>query len=191
MIPWSWRRAPWSGASSARRNHGDVRYSAHLCIGPSIGTCTLVERFLKANIFNWLIAGTDAHTKNYSLLIAPEDEVRLAPLYDLSSQLPYPDLIAQRVAMKIGEHCDIARVGREDWQKVAQACALPEGTILGMIIEMAESLPKVISSALAQALSDGLATRVVTPLSHQLTQHVRRCLAAVTAVRSKGRRQSR
>ena len=57
-----------------------------------------VPRFLKANMFNWLIGGTDAHAKNYSFLIGADDEIRLAPLYDLSSQLPYPDLIAQRVA---------------------------------------------------------------------------------------------
>jgi serine/threonine-protein kinase HipA len=62
-----------------------------------------VERFLKANIFNWLIGGTDAHAKNYSLLIGSGDEVRLAPLYDFSSQLPYPELIP-------------AAVGDENWR---------------------------------------------------------------------------
>ena len=39
-------------------------------------------------IFNWLIAGTDAHAKNFSLLIAPGPQIRLAPLYDLASALP-------------------------------------------------------------------------------------------------------
>jgi hypothetical protein len=29
----------------------------------------------------------------------------VGPLYDLSSQLPYPELIEQRVAMNIGDHC--------------------------------------------------------------------------------------
>lgn len=50
---------------------------------------TDVDRFLQANMFNWLIGGTDAHAKNYSLLIGAADEIRLAPLYDISSQLPY------------------------------------------------------------------------------------------------------
>ncbi len=40
-----------------------------------------VDRFLRANIFNWLIGGTDGHAKNYSLLIGPGDEIRLAPLH--------------------------------------------------------------------------------------------------------------
>ena len=46
-----------------------------------------VWRFADALIWNWLIAGTDAHAKNYSLLLA-EDQVRLAPLYDVASALP-------------------------------------------------------------------------------------------------------
>lgn len=48
-----------------------------------------VERFVDALAFNWLIGGTDAHAKNYSLLHASGGRVRLAPLYDLASVLPY------------------------------------------------------------------------------------------------------
>ena len=61
-----------------------------------------VSRFVDALIWNWLIAGTDAHAKNYSLLIA-SDQVRLAPLYDVASALPYR--VPQRelrLAMKLG-----------------------------------------------------------------------------------------
>ena len=43
---------------------------------------TDVDRFLDANAFNWLIGGTDAHAKNYSLLIDAGEEVRLSPLKD-------------------------------------------------------------------------------------------------------------
>src|SRR5262249_2084174 len=39
--------------------------------------------FLDAIAFNWLIAGSDAHAKNYSILLAGGGQVRLAPLYDL------------------------------------------------------------------------------------------------------------
>ena len=47
-----------------------------------------VARFADALIWNWVIGGTDAHAKNYSLLLAG-DQVRLAPLYDVASALPY------------------------------------------------------------------------------------------------------
>jgi len=46
-----------------------------------------VGRFVDALAVNWLIAGTDAHAKNYSILLAP-GQTRLAPLYDVASSLP-------------------------------------------------------------------------------------------------------
>ena len=45
-------------------------------------------RFADALIWNWIVGGTDAHAKNYSLLLSA-DQVRLAPLYDIASGLPY------------------------------------------------------------------------------------------------------
>ena len=44
--------------------------------------------FFKAFIFNVVIGGTDAHAKNYSLLLKNET-VALAPLYDLATYAPY------------------------------------------------------------------------------------------------------
>ncbi len=141
---------------------------------------------MRGNIFNWLIGGTDAHAKNYSLLISAGDEVRLAPLYDLSSQLPYPELIAQRVAMKIGDHYEIASVGLEDWRSVARACSVEEDDLLGMIAQMASALPDEISAARAQALIDGLSESVIAPLAQQLIQHAKERSASVSR-RQRGR----
>jgi serine/threonine-protein kinase HipA len=149
-----------------------------------------VGRFLQANIFNWLIEGTDAHAKNYSLLIGPGDEVSLAPLYDLSTQLPYSELIPQRVSMKIGEHYDIARVGLEDWQKIARACAVEEEGVIAMISEMAKAIPDEISAARAQALVDGLSEDTVAPLARKLIRHAHERLASITRVRTKRRSHS-
>lgn len=146
-----------------------------------------VERFLKANMFNWLIGGTDAHAKNYSLLIGAGDEIRLAPLYDLSSQLPYPDLISQRVAMKIGDHYDFALVTPADWRALARSCALDEERIIGMLTDMARALPDVVSAAHAQARRDGLSEQALGPLAHRLITHAGERLASITATRSSAR----
>jgi len=149
-----------------------------------------VERFLKANMLNWLIGGTDAHAKNYSFLIGAGEEIRLAPLYDLSSQLPYPDLIAQRVAMKIGDHYDFALVTAADWRALARSCALDEEKTIGMLTDMARALPDIISAAHAQARSEGLSELVLGPLSQRLIAHARERLASLTATRSSGRIRS-
>jgi serine/threonine-protein kinase HipA len=46
------------------------------------------EAFFAGFVFNAVVGGTDAHAKNYSLLLAG-DRVALAPLYDLASYAPY------------------------------------------------------------------------------------------------------
>jgi serine/threonine-protein kinase HipA len=61
-----------------------------------------VARFFDALVWNWLIGGTDAHAKNYSLLLSG-GQVRLAPLYDIASTLPYGTHERRlKLAMKIG-----------------------------------------------------------------------------------------
>lgn len=50
-------------------------------------------------IFNLLVANTDAHAKNYSVLLDPAP--RLAPLYDVSSVLPWAH-VNQYAAQNIG-----------------------------------------------------------------------------------------
>lgn len=46
-----------------------------------------VREFADALIWNWAIAGTDAHAKNYSLVLRGS-RARLAPFYDVASALP-------------------------------------------------------------------------------------------------------
>ncbi len=138
-----------------------------------------VDRFLQANMLNWLIGGSDAHAKNYSLLIGAADEIRLAPLYDTSSQLPYVDLVAQRVSMKIGEHYDIPRVSLADWRKLARASEVPEERVFTILSGMARELPDHISAACNQAIAEGLDKVVVAPLLDQLVAHVKERARAV------------
>jgi serine/threonine-protein kinase HipA len=149
-----------------------------------------VDRFLQANIFNWLIGGTDAHAKNYSPLISPGDEIRFAPLYDLSSQLPYPELIKQHVAMKIGDHYDIWRVATADWRKLARASKVEEDHVLTMLMDMAKALPDEISAAREQARIEGLSEGIIVPLAQQLIEHVADRLATITADTSLTRKPS-
>ena len=135
-----------------------------------------------------LIGGTDGHAKNYSLLIDAHDAIRLAPLYDVSSQLPYPDLIPRRVAMRIGDHYDIAMVDATDWRSLAHACAVDEERMISMLTGMAEALPDEVSAARVKALGDGLLAQTVAPLAEHLIRHAHERLLSITAKRAGARR---
>lgn len=83
-----------------------------------------VVRFIRALAFNWIIAGTDAHPRNYSLIIGPHGVVRLAPLYDLASALVLPNAPAveeMRLAMAIGGSTRLGDIDRAAWEREAKA----------------------------------------------------------------------
>ena len=65
-----------------------------------------MSRFIEATLFNWAALGTDAHAKNYSLLHDRVHGASLAPLYDVATALPYPDLNSRRakLAMSFDGH---------------------------------------------------------------------------------------
>lgn len=134
-----------------------------------------VWRFLEANIFNYLIGGTDAHAKNYSLLFGARQQVRLSPLYDLSSQLPYQDKIPQRLAMKVGKHYEIGAIRRADWEALERQCKLPDGSVLERLHSLAKMLPDHVAAARDQALRAELDAKAVRQASEAILKHVEIC----------------
>lgn len=106
-----------------------------------------VERLLDAMIYNWLIGGTDAHAKNYGFLLAGGGQIRMAPLYDLSSCLPYPRDIPPKkakLAMKIGGDYLLWKIGRDHWKKAAEDWKLDPDRVFDRIIRMASAMPEAV-----------------------------------------------
>lgn len=132
-----------------------------------------VWRFIDANIFNYLIGGTDAHAKNYSLLFGSNQQVRLSPLYDLSSQLPYQDRIPQRLAMKVGRFYETASIRLADWQSLARHCKLDETQVVDRVRALAQMLPDQIVAAREQALRQNLHARPLREVSERMLKHIK------------------
>jgi serine/threonine-protein kinase HipA len=108
------------------------------------------RRFADALAWNWIMGGTDAHAKNYSLLLSGRD-VRLAPLYDIASILPYPDVYVPKLkmAMKLGGHYDIRAHSRKTWVKVASELKLNAETLVQRVQELATAAPSAFREAAA------------------------------------------
>ena len=123
-----------------------------------------VSRFVDALIWNWLIAGTDAHAKNYSLLLAG-DQVRLAPLYDIASALPYDTHEENlRFAMTIGGDYRVATDSNQ-WSEAARELGLDADALVARVRELADRAPDAFSDAAraggVAALGRPVATRLV------------------------------
>ena len=104
-----------------------------------------VERFLLALGFNWLIVGPDAHAKNYSLLIA-DSVIRLAPLYDIASALPYSDVHVKkrRLAMKIGSSYRPDQIGNAHFERLAEECRVSSTWMLRAMRDLADAIEPVL-----------------------------------------------
>jgi len=136
-----------------------------------------VDTFADAIGFNWLMAGTDAHAKNYSLLIGEGPRIRLAPLYDIASILPYDefDLHKVKLAMKIGGEYQLRLIGLRQWERFAHEVRIDADRFLARLRAMAAKLPDAINDARNHATQEGLDHTIINRLAARLLQWVETC----------------
>jgi serine/threonine-protein kinase HipA len=137
---------------------------------------TDVDTFAAALGFNWLIAGTDAHAKNFSLLLSGP-HVRLAPLYDVASIVPYDEFDLRKVkfAMKVGGEYKLSEIGLRQWQKFAREARINADKLVERLIAMSGQLPDDANAAQARARQQGLAEPIVERLVTQLIERAGEC----------------
>jgi serine/threonine-protein kinase HipA len=141
-----------------------------------------VHSFIAALGFNWLIAGTDAHGKNYSVLHAGGSRLRLAPLYDIASVLPYDEFDIRKVklSMKIGGEYLLLNVGIRQWRKLARDVGIDADELLATLRAMAERMPDEVSAARKAARKEGLKSATVDRLTAALIARAEACRKALT-----------
>jgi serine/threonine-protein kinase HipA len=107
-----------------------------------------VDRFVQALVFNWLIAGTDAHAKNYGLVLSGTN-ARLAPLYDVASALVMPEWNWHKweLAMRINKQGKFKYLRIEDWKKFATSANVDFGVIETAIAEYSPALVDAVADA--------------------------------------------
>lgn len=141
-----------------------------------------VDTFIAALGFNWLIAGTDAHAKNYSLLLS-NSHVRLAPLYDVASILPYDefDLHKVKLAMKVGGEYKLSHVGLRQWQKFSREMRVDADKLIEELIAMGKQLPDEVNAVRARASKEGLTEAIIDRLAAQLIERAGDCSRLLSA----------
>lgn len=126
-----------------------------------------VDAFLDGLAWNWIIGGTDAHAKNWSLLLEGGD-VRLAPLYDLASGLPYGLHERKlRLAMKVGNDYRVALLSNP-WPTMATMVGLDADQLVDRVRTLARRAPDAFSSRAKEAP----VRRVARPFAAQLTDAI-------------------
>jgi serine/threonine-protein kinase HipA len=156
---------------------------AHILRQHSRSASEDMDTFVDALALNWLIGGTDAHAKNYSFLIGAEGTIRLAPLYDVASALPYPSMPEQKLklAMKIGGKYRLRDIGLYEWEKLAAELSLDADSVVQRVANLALRVPDLASTLHAREKQAGLTHPVVDRLVAALCQRAKKCATAMYA----------
>lgn len=144
-----------------------------------------IQTIFLAIILNWFIAGTDAHAKNYSVLLGSGSEVRLAPLYDISSALPYEGLQRRRIkmAMKVGSKYRWWDIRISDWLVLANDMGIDADFAIRSLSTMSEILPTAAAEVVASMNDSGITHPVLTRISEGIAESCRRLQAKMATAR--------
>lgn len=142
----------------------------------------VVAQFVDALLLNWLLAAPDAHAKNYSVLLV-ERAVRLAPLYDVASALPYRGTYEPKIklAMKVGNHHRVGAIGRATWVRQAILMGLDAEAVVARAIDLSLRLPDAFSDAARTYRASASGDPFTTLLTDKVTARARRCARQLQA----------
>jgi len=138
---------------------------------------TDVRTFVDALAFNWLVGGTDAHAKNYAVLHGGGGRIRLAPLYDLASILPYDaiDVGRAKLSMKVGGSYRLAEIDAAQWRRAARDLGLRADETLHRVSAMATALPERLDEVITAVRAAGIQDPIVDRLARRLAERARAC----------------
>ena len=123
-------------------------------------------------IYNFLVGNNDAHGKNFSLLHhgvgTANQEIRLAPLYDVVSTSYYPEL-SRDMAMKIGREYSSDKVTVKDFEQLAAEGGLAKPIVRNRVPELAE----VVVANLDKAGIEHPVAEAVAGLIRKRCEHTR------------------
>jgi serine/threonine-protein kinase HipA len=170
------RKYESDGGPSAEQVAGVLRSS----VRPASAVQRELSQFLDALAFNWIVGGSDAHAKNYSLLLAGRG-VRLAPLYDVASALVYPDLYRPkiRMAMRVGGEYRMAQIRARHWRRLAVSVGTDPDAFVGRIDELATRAADAFATVGASDTVRGLGTDLPGRLLDHVAANAEACREAL------------
>ena len=132
------------------------------------------DRFMRAQAFNYVIAGTDAHAKNYAILYEPSGAYRLMPLYDVISFLPYHTRPSQlKLAMTVGGRRQTDEIKPHHWERTAERCGFPAARMLQMVRDLVETLPDLARTVCKDSIAAGVEKTFVKKLAALIADHAK------------------
>ncbi len=104
-----------------------------------------IKALLQGVLFNLMIGNNDAHGKNFSLLY-DQQQIRLAPFYDMISTVYYPTL-ASKMAMKIGSKYSFDLLYARHIMQMADAAHLSKALVRKETMSMIKKIQRHLTDS--------------------------------------------
>ena len=125
-----------------------------------------LDAFVQTVALNYILVGTDAHAKNYSIVFGRGGAFQLAPIYDMNSYLPYAQNVnAAELSMSIDGRSAFGDILPRHWTAQARACGLPADLWVATIRDMLAKAPDTASDILHECQKAGLGHEVLSELA--------------------------
>ena len=143
-----------------------------------------LNRFLDILLFQWITASTDGHAKNVGILHPADGSVRLAPLYDACSWLPYRRGQFEKkiqLSMKIGTDYSLSTADKpEALRRTANRLGIDPLHTARRAAEIAAAIPDALESAIRSLPNTPEAADQIATLRRELPDRAARCHAIAT-----------
>lgn len=136
-------------------------------------------QLLDAAIFNVMVGNSDAHGKNFSFVhgMIGQGGLRLAPLYDLVSTVPYAGEIDQRFAMKIGKARTLEEITPREWERMIEHAGVAKPYLKKRVSALAAAVEAAAHPVMAELAH--LDQAFLEALGAQVIQRARACVRSL------------
>lgn len=136
---------------------------------PPAEALKLLDQF----IFNILVANTDAHAKNYSMLLG--NEASVAPLYDVSSVLPWEHVNQYHAQKLAGRRRKPGDMARRHWDRIAEEVGLNGRNLRQRVQELVDlMIAKRVKAVAAVSANQGAEAGMVEHVADLIEQNALR-----------------
>ncbi len=139
-----------------------------------------IARFLDHLLYLWVVADTDGHAKNYSILHFGDGSIHLSPMYDACSWLPYRKgkfVKKLQLAMKVGTDFSLKTADSVDGlRRTAARLDLPPAAVARRAFEIASSVPEALADAMKTVPGHARGFQEVQALAVELPARAEHCL---------------
>ena len=139
-----------------------------------------VEQFFMTLAYNWVVVGTDAHAKNYGMLL-DEDGAALAPMYDMCAWLPFErdDFVewdSVEMMMRIGHDFTVgAASGEQAWADLGERMGLDGDEAVDIVLDVADGVGWAFDEAVRLLPSEFRGLPTVQRLLDRVEDRGRQC----------------